>query len=289
MEIELTGITQEAAAQAVARALGASVDNNRIHDAQGREWRCKYDGSIESERYVRTVNKRRVYEPVDDRSYQVEMVTPPLGYADIGLLQNVVRELRHAKGKVNGSCGLHVHVDGAAHTGISLRNLLSIMFSKEDILFKALRVRPGGVTQYSQKVKEHVVGEARAVRNLTKEQFMSIWRGVDRYHALNLQSMLTHGTVEFRLFNATLHAGEVRTYVTLALAMNAQALRQSSTRAHRTASTNERFTFRTWLLHLGMIGDEFEAVRKHLLKHLSGDAAWRNDRSQYPASSREDR
>ncbi len=37
-----------------------------------------------------------------------------------------------------------------------------------------------------------------------------------------------------------------------------------------------RYSFRVWLLNLGLIGDEFKNCRTHLLKHLDGDIAWRH-------------
>jgi hypothetical protein len=43
-------------------------------------------------------------------------------------------------------------------------------------------------------------------------------------------------------------------------------------------TTNAKFTFRTWLIRLGLNGDEFETARHHLLKNLEGDIAWRNGR-----------
>ena len=58
-------------------------------------------------------------------------------------LQEVVRSLRRAGGIVNDSCGMHVHVDASKHTPQSLKNVLSIMYSKEDILFAALMLCMG--------------------------------------------------------------------------------------------------------------------------------------------------
>ena len=46
-------------------------------------------------------------------------------------------------------------------------------------------------------------------------------------------------------------------------------------------SENPAFTFRTFLLRLGLIGPEYKNVREHLLKNLEGDRAWRYDKSQY--------
>jgi hypothetical protein len=44
----------------------------------------------------------------------------------------------------------------------------------------------------------------------------------------------------------------------------------------KTESTNEKYTFRVWLLRLGLIGDEFKTARKHLLDHLEGCIAWKD-------------
>ena len=97
-----------------------------------------------------------------------------------------------------------------------------------------------------------------------------------RYHALNLHSVFSKGTVEFRLFNSTLHAGKVKAYIQLCLAISHQALVQKCATQHRTQSPNEKYTFRTWLLRLGLIGDEFKTARQHLLQNLDGNIAWRD-------------
>ena len=67
------------------------------------------------------------------------------------------------------------------------------------------------------------------------------------------------GTVEFRCFNSTLHAGRAAAYVNLCLAISAQAIAQRSTVMRKTQSDNELFTFRVWLVRLGLNGPEFKA------------------------------
>ena len=42
----------------------------------------------------------------------------------------------------------------------------------------------------------------------------------DRYYALNLHSVFYRGTLEWRCFESTLHAGRVRANITLALAIS---------------------------------------------------------------------
>ena len=100
-----------------------------------------------------------------------------------------------------------------------------------------------------------------------------------RYHLLNLHATFSTErpahTIEFRAFNATLHAGEIKSYIQLCLAISAQALHSKSASPTRPETDNPKYTFRCWLLRLGFIGDEFETARGHLLKRLPGNAAWR--------------
>lgn len=100
-----------------------------------------------------------------------------------------------------------------------------------------------------------------------------------RYHLLNLHATFSTGrpahTIEFRAFNGTLHAGKIKAYIQLCLAISAQALSTKSASPVRPQTNNSKYTFRCWLLRLGLIGDEFKTAREHLLKNLPGNAAWR--------------
>ena len=137
VEVEMTGITREQAAWALAnyfgttpRSAGGYYDKWKVKDPAGKDWTLMSDGSIYTE-----MKSETGYERVYDDGYSVEMVTPKLTYAELPKLQECVRQVRHAGAKVNNTCGIHVHVDAANHNRQSLKNLLSIMYSKEDILF----------------------------------------------------------------------------------------------------------------------------------------------------------
>ena len=45
--------------------------------------------------------------------------------------------------------------------------------------------------------------------------------------------------------------------------------------AAKCKDTNEKYTFRVWLMRLGMMGDEYKVARKILLKNLKGHTAFR--------------
>ena len=301
VEVEMTGITRKQAARALADYFGTEPHQGSdyygswyVTDSDGRKWRFMSDSSIRKERKAGTG-----YERTSDGEYSVEMVSPKLTYAELPKFQECVRKVRKAGAKVNSSCGLHVHVDAANHNRQSLKNLLSIMYSKEDILFKALQVDPTRVEDYCQKVREPMLRRARQLSaNETKDltQLESIWYEGEvrnhehynwtRYYALNLHSVFYKGTVEFRCFNSTLHAGRAAAYINLCLAMSAQAISQRSTVMRKTQSDNELFTFRVWLVRLGLNGPEFKNTRDHLLANLDGDRAWRYDKDSYEVNKK---
>lgn len=291
----MTGITREQAARAVAALfqteayyMGTHYKTWGVEDREGKQWKFTYDGSITSQ-----VRRRGQMHPAPEE-YCTEMVTPKLEYGEIKKLQEVVRCLRHIGGRVNQSCGMHVHVDASNHTPRSLKNALTIMYSKEDILFKALNVQTSREDEYCQKVRPTVLEKIRRMpsNNMSMEQLKRAWyEGGDgsyrhyhwtRYYALNLHAVFSKGTLEWRCFESTLHAGKVRANITLALAISAQAINQQKTQMRKTPiSENPCFTFRTFLLRLGLIGPEYKNVRNHLLSSLEGNRAWRYEKSIY--------
>ena len=161
----MTGLTRQQAAKAVADLFGTSArrtfesaiyDPWEVIDREGKKWRFVFDSSIKA---AKRIHGHQV--PVDIGLYKVEMNSPKLEYSEMGKLQEVVRALRHAGAVVNGSCGMHVHVDASHHTPQSLKNALSIMYSKEDILFKALNVNEARVQRWCQKVREPMLEKIR--------------------------------------------------------------------------------------------------------------------------------
>ena len=299
VEVEMTGITRAQAAQALAeyfgttaRHTGGGYDAWTVRDQERKDWKLMSDGSIKGE-YKTTSG----YRKTNDSDYRVEMVTPKLTYAELPKFQECVRQVRKAGAKVNSSCGLHVHVDASNHNRQSLKNLIGIMYSKEDILFKALQVNEDRASRWCQKVREPMLRQARTLSSdetTDLTQLEDIWyQGHNgssehynwtRYYALNLHSVFYRGTVEWRCFNSTLHAGRAAAYVNLCLAISAQAIAQRSTVMRKTQSENELFTFRVWLVRLGLNGPEFKNTRDHLLANLEGDRAWRYDKDSYAAN-----
>ena len=289
IEIELTGISRRDAARVIANFygtqetyVGGAYNAYETPTDDGRKWKIVRDASIRPETKTGAILG-------DD--YKTEVVSPICRWDDIEKIQEIVRQLRHKGAIANDSCGIHVHVDASPYNARSLRNIVNIVTSKEDILFKALDVSQARAERWCKKVESDFVEKINKSKPKSTTLIEKIWYNGDysranrhydesRYHALNLHAVWQKGTIEFRCFNGTTHAGKIKTYIQLCLAISHQALTQKASTCKKTNTTNEKYTFRTWLLRLGMIGEEFKTAREFLLENLDGDIAFKGGRPQ---------
>lgn len=272
VEIEFMKMKRCKAAKIIGAHFGTVVDGTVAYDNQGREWKVVRDSSI-----------------ITRSGDQCELVTPILTYDDIDTLQEIVRKLREGGAQVNESCGLHVHIGAKGMTAQAIRNLVNTFASHEELFFKALNVDEARKRRYCKPVDERFLKELNAKKPATLDELKKIWYGDDdsntdyhyhesRYHALNLHATFTKGTIEFRLFNGTLHAGEIKTAIQLCSALVAFAKTAKKASYKPVNLENAKFAMRTFLTRptgLNLNGDEFKTLRHHLTKNLEGNAAWR--------------
>ena len=294
IEIEMTGLTRARAAEVIAEYfnsdadyVGGSYDAYYIKDNMGRDWKVVSDASIVCQSKI---EGRKLSAP---RDYAVEMVSPICEYDDIEKIQEIVRELRKAGAFANSSVGIHIHIDATPFTAEKICNLVNITASKEDMIYKALQVESRREQRYCKKIDTSFLDAINRAKPKTLDELKRIWyKGGDgsrqhyhesRYHCLNLHSVFQKGTIEFRAFNSgdaggggIIHAGKIKAYIQFCMAVTAQAYNQRYASPKKTVSENEKYTFRGWLLRLGLIGDEFKTARAHLLNHLEGNIAWKD-------------
>lgn len=292
VEVEMTGISRERAAQVIAEVFGTTpsmpdgtgYQTRTIADEAARKWKVMRDSSITP------IRNDGGFEPLDE--YKVEFVTPPLNYEDIDLLQKIIRKLKESGAKQHSSCGIHIHVDGANHNPKSLRRLVNFMTSRQDLIYEALEI---GNREYDwcQKLNSNLLAAMKKDKELSKERAEQIWYssanddyvgGIDhshynrtRYHGVNLHSYFSKGTVEFRLFNSTLHAGKIKAYIQFCLAVSAWAITSNERIVFRSMAgytpTQKVTIMRNILMNrLGLHGDEFKTCRLHLMTPLKKSA-----------------
>ena len=295
VEVEMNSITRQKAARVAAEFFGTGryeytagrngYETWSAWDEQGREWKMQKDVSI-----------------AGPDSQKCELVTPILTYGDIETLQELIRRLRKAgaKSDYTRGCGVHIHIGAKGHTPQTLRNLANIMASHESLLKDALALDEYRVGRYCRPVDERFLKTVNKKKPKTMAKLADIWytsqgegygRGQhyngSRYHMLNLHATFTKGTVEFRLFQFDapadgklngLHAGQLKSYIQLCLALSQMAKEVRSASAKPQQNENPKYAMRTWLLRLGCIGEEFATARDILTRRLSGDAAFRSGR-----------
>lgn len=292
VEVEMNNITREKAAKKVAEFFGTTAwyaanqygyFSWACKDQQGRVWKFQRDTSING-----------------PDAEKCELVTPILTYEDIETLQAIIRLLRKAGAKSSPSrgCGVHIHIGKGDHTAKTLRNLVNIMAAHERQIGRAIRLSQSREYSYCKTVDPRFLKEVNRKKPTTMAKLADIWyqsQGEDwrrnehynssRYHMLNLHATFTKGTIEFRLFQFAdpadgkrngLHAGEMKAYIQLCLAMSqlAKMVRTASPKPQQT--DNEKYAMRCWMLRLGFIGDEFATAREILLRNMEGNASWRN-------------
>lgn len=81
--------------------------------------------------------------------------------------------------------------------------------------------------------------------------------------------------ISFPWFPYTQDSDEIRAYTELVTRLCEMASRQKRTGTVKNTD-NEKYTFRCFLLRLGMIGAEYKTTRKILLRNLTGNSAFRH-------------
>ena len=298
VEVEGNNITRQKAAQTAAAFFGT---NNYAYtagtdgyytwsawDQKGRKWKFQRDCSI--------------HGPDDEKC---ELVTPILEYADLENFLELLRVLRKEgmKSCPARGCGVHIHVglkglDGRDHDARSLRNLANMMAAHEEQIGRAIWIDKDRVDSYCKTVDPAFLERLNTEKPATMDGLKKVWYegnhatygqeqhyNNSRYHMLNLHASFTKGTVEFRLFQFSnphgdtkggIHAGKMKAYIQLVLAMSNMAKMMKTARPEKPQIENEKYAMRTWLIRMGMIGAEFETARNHLVKNLAGNAAWRH-------------
>ena len=296
VEVEMNNIARSKAAMIAATFFGTGRCEDTAHrngyctwsawDSEGREWKFQRDVSI-----------------AGPDSEKCELVTPILTYSDMDTLQELIRLLRRAGAKSDATrgCGVHIHIGAKGHTPQTLRNLANIMASHESLIAEALNLDHDRMNRYCKTVDPKFLEVLNKKKPATMAELADVWYTTQdanygrnqhynssRYRMLNYHATFTKGTIEFRLFQFDepadgkqngLHAGQLKSYIQLCLALSQMAKEVKYASAKPQQNENPKYAMRTWLLRMGFIGEEFKTARDLLTRRLSGDTAFRNGRA----------
>jgi|DEB0MinimDraft_6_1074348.scaffolds.fasta_scaffold03201_6 hypothetical protein len=149
-----------------------------------------------------------------------EFVSPVLrGVEGLRQALDAVREIKERGGKINPSCGLHIHVGFDKRDTAALGRLINLVAAHEGGLFaitgsKSREQGTGSASIYSthwcKSIKQYGSVRGFAIRSR------------DRYHCLNVAT--DKPTVEFRVFGSTLNVTKIAAYVRVCVGLCQKAL-----------------------------------------------------------------
>lgn len=168
--------------------------------------------------------------------WPMEVVSPVLqGQAGLERLRKVMDAMKAAGARVNASCGLHVHIGVRGMAPARVRKI-AIAFLNAEQHFDALVPPARRDNRYCNSNVRRVgnVGRTLLRQASTIRQIADVMNGGNsahhynhfRYHKLNFQSFVRHGTIEFREHGGTVESEKACAWVRLITGFCARAAAQ---------------------------------------------------------------
>ena len=162
---------------------------------------------------------------------------------------------------------LSINIPMAKHTPESLLKLLQIMWSKQELIGKAVGAPLG--FQISKEFIEKLEEEPQA----SVSEFLFLWREAGTESNIGIE--FEENQIRFTGFPYAEEPEWVRAYMDLATAINNEALITKKVKCEKPTPDNERYYFRVWLVRIGFNGEKYKSSRKVLLSNLQGNCAFR--------------
>lgn len=213
-----------------------------------------------------------VYEAagwIVDRDGIVSSPETPIGQKD-SILQ-VFHALKTAGASVEGDGTVTLSMND--HNGNSLRNLVNLIWTKQNLLKKSL-------ARQTDIVPESLV---RVINSVPLDSVEDYAEAIN--HAIDIGEIsgeselefdMVNKTISFSFFNSGLDYSEVSAFISLCWRLNEQSKRQKFSSIIQKQVPNEKYAMRVWLIQLGFVGPSYSSERRVLLSRLAGDAAYRS-------------
>lgn len=200
VEIEACGITRSELTMELTNAGIQTTFEGYTHETRGN-WKVVTDGSLSG-------------------TNTFELVSPILeGTEGLTKLKTAALITKGMDGKVNRTCGLHIHFDARQFdkmTWIRIFKNYAKIESKIDGFMASSRRE--NQNRYCQSIKgsriETALNEAKTKTDLNSAlRRISEGFGGDRYYKVNIQSFWRHGSIEFRQHQGTLEFTKMQNWI----------------------------------------------------------------------------
>lgn len=166
---------------------------------------------------------------------------------------------------------VNIAVPMEGHTGVTLRNLVNMIYSKQVHLKKSLNLETDLVSlEFIEAVNDEDVSTLEHFRQTVSRI------GADKCPGIGFD--FDEKTITLKFGINVGDSAKVDAVSKLAALVCKSAKEQKHASYKPSADDNVKFTMRTWLIRLGFVGDEYKAARKTLLKSLEGNSAFRRSK-----------
>lgn len=201
VEIEFFGVTKEQVADALNRAgIDARVEN--YNHTTRSYWKLVYDASVNRAGTGCTRGGNEIVSPVLQ------------GEEGLEELKLVVKVIKEVGGKVDKTCGIHVHHDASDLDLNGIKNVARL-YTKYELIFDSLvpESRRKNNNRYCRSLTASELHSIETVQDL-----WDIFQGehiISRYRKLNVQSLFKHQTIEFRQHSGSLNGNKIANWIKL--------------------------------------------------------------------------
>lgn len=167
---------------------------------------------------------------------------------------------------------LEVTLPMEGHTGVTLRNLVNMIYSKQVLIKKAF-------DSEEDIIRPDFIADIDKAEIQTLEDFQKALHDHGEGCCRGLEFDFTNRNITFKFAGNLQEPQKLQayTYFVSLLSYSAKKLKYALPKA--TETDNEKFTMRTWLIRLGFKGKEYKKAREVILQNLSGNGAFRNTKT----------
>jgi hypothetical protein len=163
--------------------------------------------------------------------------------------------------------GLEIKIPMGEHTGLSLKNLVFMVHSKQYLLNKA-------VGRKAFQVNDELLVKLQGTEPEGRGEFLELLHSC-KGNERNKGFYFTEDEIVFEAFPFSENGEDTGAYAKLASSMCAAALDSKRVNPAETIAENEKYYMRIWLLRLNLGGAEGKKIRKVMLANLKGHSAFR--------------
>lgn len=148
----------------------------------------------------------------------------------------------------------------------SLKNLCFYIYSKQSMLKKVFEIEKDIIP--NSLIEEIILSEHGNI-NVISEIINEMSNG------LRVEKIREDSILIFDFFGREFSQKRLMAYSEFVLALNRLALESKRSSSKVTVTDNEKYTFRVFLIRLGLKGNKYKKTRKILLENLEGNSAFR--------------